>query len=60
MLRGVVELMEAEWYAVVALVLFVLAFVAILLNALLRRRSEVDRQARLPLDDDTPQANRTE
>ena len=38
-------------YAVIALVLFILVFVAIVVRIFTARRAEMDRNARLPLDD---------
>lgn len=51
-LRDVVSGLNASIWQQVALVLFVIAFVAIVVNAWLRPRAEVDQQARLPLEDD--------
>ncbi len=39
-------------YAQVALVIFFLAFVAVVIWVLRRPKREIDRQSRLPLDDD--------
>lgn len=41
-------------YAVIALVLFLLVFVAIVIRIFTARRAEMDRNARLPLDDGEP------
>jgi cbb3-type cytochrome oxidase subunit 3 len=40
-----------EWFAEVALVLFAAAFATIVIRTLLRRRSEIEYAARLPLDE---------
>jgi cbb3-type cytochrome oxidase subunit 3 len=42
-------------YAEIAMVLFLLAFAAVLVGIALRPRAELDRAARLPLDDDAPE-----
>jgi hypothetical protein len=39
-------------YAVVALVLFMIAFLAVVIGVLLRSRREIDHVARLPFDDE--------
>ena len=38
-------------YAVIALVLFILVFVAIVIRVFTARRADMERNARLPLDD---------
>jgi len=38
-------------YAVVAMILFILVFVAVVIRIFATRRSDMDRNARLPLDD---------
>jgi cbb3-type cytochrome oxidase subunit 3 len=41
-------------YAEIALVIFLAVFVAVVLRVLAARGAELDRAARLPLDDDAP------
>ncbi|HEY6572451.1 MAG TPA: hypothetical protein VI198_03960 [Candidatus Eisenbacteria bacterium] len=38
-------------YAVIAMILFILVFVAVVIRIFATRRSDMDRNARLPLDD---------
>jgi len=52
MLRSIVEGSGTHVFAIIGLVLFVLAFAGAIAIALLRKQSEIDKQARLPLDDD--------
>lgn len=51
-LSDVVGAAGLQGYAEVALVLFLVVFIAVVARALGRRRQELDRIARLPLDDD--------
>lgn len=50
MLREVMQSAQMTEYPIVALVLFTVAFAAILAGALLRSKSEIDHAANLPLD----------
>lgn len=52
MLQSVIEATGTTAFAIIALLLSVLAFAAVIVTVLIRRQSEVDRQARLPLEDD--------
>jgi hypothetical protein len=54
MFQSVIESTGTSTFAIIALLLSVLAFVAIIVAVLIRRQSDVDRQARLPLEDDQP------
>jgi len=55
MIRGVMEIANYGSFAQAALVLFSLAFVAIVAMAVLSPRREMDHAARLPLDaEDSP------
>jgi len=45
-------------FGVVAMLLFLAAFVAIVVHALTRPRAEVERHARLPLDETDPTGDR--
>lgn len=47
-------------YAEVALILFLLAFLAVAVRLILTRSSAFDRASRLPLDDDEPPGARSE
>jgi len=51
-LSDVVGAAGLQGYAEVALVLFLVVFIAVVARALSRRGQELDRIARLPLDDD--------
>jgi cbb3-type cytochrome oxidase subunit 3 len=52
MLQSVIEATGTTAFAIIALLLSVLAFAAVIVAVLIRRQSEVNRQARLPLEDD--------
>lgn len=52
MLRSVVEGSNTSIFALIALVLFVASFAAIVIAVLVRKQKTIDRQARLPLDDE--------
>ena len=51
MLRNVVEASGTSIFAIIALVLFVVAFAGVLAVTVFRKQSEIDRQANLPLED---------
>lgn len=50
-LTDVMSAMRLSQYPTIALVIFLAAFAAILLQALAKRRSEVEHEANMPLDD---------
>lgn len=52
-LSDVVGAAGLHGYAEVALVLFLAVFIAVVARVLLTRRGDLDRVARLPLEDDT-------
>lgn len=51
-LSDIIGRLSLSTFPRVALVIFALAFVAIVLNALTRRREEIAHCSRIPLDDD--------
>ncbi|MGE5176940.1 MAG: hypothetical protein ACM3JJ_11260 [Hyphomicrobiales bacterium] len=46
-------------YAEIAMVLFLLVFVVVVVRIFRARKSDVERQARLPLEDDEPPVRET-
>jgi hypothetical protein len=50
-LSDVVSALDASIWQQIALLIFTAAFVAIVVQALTRRRAEIERCARLPIDD---------
>lgn len=56
-LSDVVSGLDASIWQQAALLIFVCAFVAILVNAWRRPRAELDRAARLPIDDSPESAS---
>ena len=53
MLRDVIGNADLTIWSLIALVIFVATFVAIVLYVVTRPKKEVDRQANLPLEDDS-------
>jgi cbb3-type cytochrome oxidase subunit 3 len=59
-LSDVVSAAGLSWYAEVALVLFILAFVLVLWRVFKpSAKAKYDQASRIPLDDDNPQTPRT-
>jgi cbb3-type cytochrome oxidase subunit 3 len=58
MLRSIVSASGTQWFAIAAMVLFVIAFVLIVLSAILRSKKDIDRQSHLPLEDSNDEVTR--
>jgi hypothetical protein len=57
MIQRVVESSGLEWFAIVGLILFFVAFILVLIRVMLMDSDEANRRANIPLDDEMDQAS---
>jgi hypothetical protein len=57
MIQRVVENSGLEWFAVVGLILFLIAFILVVIRVVLMDSDEANRRANMPLDDEMDQGS---